>query len=531
MLPRQIPLHYLPPPDRYPGGFRLARLWLLLLSALILALWPQEGRGHEISTEPEQVPMEKLADLGLVATIDRLVQSQSGASGAYVLETGDEALLARAWLVANAEHHIDIMTLIWSLDRIGLQATDALLQAADRGVQVRILVDDFKVDRKAQTILLPLALHPRIEVRIYNPVLRVGVSWWQVLRNVFSDFRLVNQRLHNKSYLVDGRTGITGGRNMANEYFDYDQQYNFRDRDILVVGPVMDEMQDNFERFWGCTLAQPIETLMAAKLKQFPPERVQTILDDLRRSAEGLIDGTPVVREALQDQPRRFAELLNSMTWNEIRFISDHPWKNAQEGLSGGGVMLTELTALISEARQRITIQSPYLILPPGGMRLTERLETGVQVRISTNSLAATDDIRTFSGYSKQRPQLLASGFQIREYRPDPAIMEELIARFDDLQRAGPPIFTLHAKTIVVDGETLFIGTFNIDPRAANLNTEEGIIVRDHSLARLVEQQIERDMLPENSWDPAQQNPDLQADWWRRFKHRFFRLFPLEPLL
>lgn len=193
--------------------------------------------------------------------------------------------------------------------------------------------------------------------------------------------------------------------------------------------------------------------------------------------------------------------------------------------------MLTELTALISEARQRITIQSPYMILPPGGMRLTERLAAGVQVHVSTNSLASTDDIRTYSGYSKQRPQLLAAGFHLREFRPNPAAMEDLVRRFDDLQRAGPPIFTVHAKTIVIDGETLFIGTFNIDPRAANLNTEEGIIVRDRRLARLVEEQIERDMLPENSWDPAQERPDHQADWWRRFKHRFFRLFPLEPLL
>jgi cardiolipin synthase C len=503
----------------------------MLMSILLFAMLPQETAGQEPALNAGAVPVEKLADLGLVATIDRLLLKHGGASGAYVLETGDEALLARAWLVANAEQSIDIMTLIWSLDRIGLQATDALLQAADRGVRVRILVDDFKVDRQAQDLLLPLALHPQVEVRIYNPVLRVGVSWWEVLRNVFSDFRLVNQRLHNKSHVVDGRIGITGGRNMANEYFDYDQQYNFRDRDILVLGPVVDAMQDNFERFWGSMLARPIEELMASKIDDFPAERVHLILAGLRGSAEKLVSRTPVIREALEDQPRRFAELLNNMAWNDIRFISDHPWKNAQKGLSGGGVMLTELTALISEAQQRITIQSPYLILPSGGMRLTERRAAGIEVRISTNSLASTDDIRTFSGYSKQRRQLLAAGFEIREFRPNPAIMEDLVRRFDDLQRAGPPIFTVHAKTIVIDGKTLFIGTFNIDPRAANLNTEEGIIVHDAHLARLVEEQIERDMLPENSWDPAQQNPDRHADRWRRFKHRFFRLFPLEPLL
>jgi putative cardiolipin synthase len=154
-----------------------------------------------------------------------------------------------------------------------------------------------------------------------------------------------------------------------------------------------------------------------------------------------------------------------------------------------------------------------------------------VIIRISTNSLASTDDIRTFSGYSKQRKKLLQAGFDIREFRPDPAIERELVRRYRDLERLGSPIFSLHAKTLVIDGETVFIGTFNIDPRSANLNTEEGVIIKDRELAMQIEERIETEMLPENSWNPRFERTDRHAGPWRRIKNWFFRLFPLDPIL
>jgi cardiolipin synthase C len=460
-----------------------------------------------------------------------LIEAQHGASGAYVLESGDEALLVRGWMLDNAGETIDIMTLIWSLDRIGLPMTGMLLLAAERGVKVRILVDDFMVDRHTQEILLALNHHLNIQVRIYNPLISVGVSPLRLIYNVVTDFRMVNQRLHNKSFIIDGLAGITGGRNMASEYFDYDQEYNFRDRDILVVGPVAGDMVENFNDFWGNPLARPLELLLAEQLKDFPLQKIEQTMDELRQETEGLARATPVIREALADQPRRMGMIFEHMYWNDIRFISDTPYKNKSGCLRGGGRMLEELTELFGSARNRITIQSPYLILPQNGMGLFEKLAEGVEIRISTNSLASTDDTRTFSGYSKQRRRLLEKGFDIREFRPDPEIQQDLIRRFRDLEQFGPPIFSMHAKTIVIDGEILFIGTFNIDPRAANLNTEEGVIIRDPELAKEVEKRIKMDMLPENSWNPREENPDHFAGWWRQFKNSFFRLFPLDPIL
>ncbi len=451
-------------------------------------------------------------------------------SGVYVLEKGDEALLSRFRLFNSAEQSIEILTLIWSLDRIGLLATEALLRAADRGVKVRMLVDDFHINPYAQEILLALSLHPNIEIRVYNPLIRVGVSFPRRVYNLFSQFRLFNQRLHNKSLIVDGLAGITGGRNIADEYYDYDQDYNFRDRDILVVGAVVADMRRNFEAFWNCSLSRPMEELLAHRLDEFTDPVVERIYEEMRACARDMTAQTPVVREALADQPRRFAAILDQLVWNEVRYVSDYPWKNKSRRLDAGGLMRQEIEAAIASARERIVIQSPYFILPKGGLGLFEKLEEGVKVRVSTNSLASTDNIATFAGYQRHRRRYLAAGMEIREFRPDPPIAKELIRRFRALEESGP-IFTMHSKTLVIDGELLYIGTYNIDPRAANLNTEDGVFIRHPELARQVEERIEADMLPENSWNPAEENPDRHAPMLRRIGTFFLRLLPLEPLL
>jgi putative cardiolipin synthase len=186
---------------------------------------------------------------------------------------------------------------------------------------------------------------------------------------------------------------------------------------------------------------------------------------------------------------------------------------------------------VLSQARQRITIQSPYLVMPEGGIEFfRELVERGVDVSISTNSLASTDNLQAFSGYSKQRKELLAAGIKVYEFRPDPAVRRELIERHAELENSSP-MFAIHAKTLVVDGRTLFIGTFNLDPRSANLNTEVGVLISDAGLAGEVEDSIRTDMRTENSWDAGVDDPDAQASLAKRVKLRFWKLFPLEPIL
>jgi len=466
----------------------------------------------------------------LGTTVQPLLAAHTGRSGAYVLEKGEEALLARAWLADHATKSIDIQYFIWSTDNIGILASEALLRAAERGVKVRVLVDDLLIDAPPEA-MLALALHPNIDVRIYNPMLTVGTSKLKRVGNVVTGLRNVNQRMHDKTALFDGLIGITGGRNMADEYFDYDHEYNFRDRDMLVMGPVVADMEASFDRFWGSTLAVPVEKLLPKELKKITPARMRTVYADLHAYAAREENFAPEVRENVRTIPRRFDGLLREMVWDEVRFISDLPGKNdGSHGLGGGGRTTEALAALLKKAKKRVTIQSPYLVMPKGALELFRDLvKSGVEVRIVTNSLASTDNLQAFSGYRKQRASILKSGIKVYEFKPDPAIRRELIERYPKLEKTAP-IFAIHAKTMVIDGETLFVGTFNFDPRSANLNTEVGVLVANPKLAGEVERNIQRDMSPENSWNAAE-NPDRFASSEKRRKLRFWKAMPLEQLL
>lgn len=467
-------------------------------------------------------------------SVSRLVQDvvseHGGQTGLYVLEKGEESLLARAWLADHAEATIDIQYFIWSTDNIGILASESLLRAAERGVRARVLVDDLLIDAPPDA-LLALALHPNIDIRIYNPKVTVGTSGAERIFNVVTALRAVNQRMHDKTALFDGVVGITGGRNMADEYFDYDHRYNFRDRDVLVMGPAVTEMEESFERFWTSSQAVPVEELLTRQLKKITPERMAAIYADLHEYAANPENFAPEVRDSLLGLPQKFDGLLSDMVWADVRFLCDMPGKNDRKGgLSGGGLITTELADLLQKAKKRVTIQSPYLIMPDGGLDLFRQLvDQGVEVRISTNSLSSTDNLMAFSGYRKQRKRILKSGIKVYEFKPDPAIRSTLIERYPKLEKSAP-VFALHAKSLVIDGETLFIGTFNLDPRSANLNTEVGILVRNPWLAEQVERQIEQDMLPENSWDAAD-NPDRFASAAKRRKVQLLKILPLKPLL
>ena len=186
---------------------------------------------------------------GLSAQLAGLDSVRSIKTGVYTLEEGDNSMIARAWLCESAEKTIDIQYFIFSADNIGLIAIDYLLRAADRGVKIRMIVDDIMVDADADE-LLALDAHPNLEIKIYNPVANVGKNLPKKLHSLITDFRDFNQRMHNKTFIVDGQVVITGGRNIADEYFDYDHEYNFRDRDVLLMGPVVSEINDSFELFW-----------------------------------------------------------------------------------------------------------------------------------------------------------------------------------------------------------------------------------------------------------------------------------------
>lgn len=468
--------------------------------------------------------------------VDGLITDHVGQSGIYVLDTGEEALLSRAWLVDHAQHSIDVQYFIWSSDNIGILATEALLRAAERGVHVRVIVDDLLIDAPDK-YLLALAKHPNIDIRIYNPKHSVGTPLHKRTLNLITDFRGVNQRMHDKTFMVDGKFAITGGRNMADEYFDYNREYNFRDRDALLLGEVVKSMENSFDNFWKSDLSVRVEELydgfgLMQKNVSVGDVEIKQIYRELHSYANLPENFAPEVRSAIVLAHAAFERMTEAVIWGDVKFISDQPGKNdSRLSLGGGGKTTTALAQLVKDAKNHIVIQSPYLVLSSQAIDLfRDAIARGVSVRINTNSLASTDNLQAFSGYRKQRKALLKMGLEIYEYKPNPEVQQQLMQSVVE-RKTAMPVFALHAKTMVVDSKIVYIGTFNLDPRSENLNTEVGVVVQNEGLARTVEASIETDMLPRNSWSAAKDDPDQYVPLAKRSKVRFWQNMPIKPLL
>lgn len=474
-------------------------------------------------------------DANPLAYLEEQVASHPGQSGIYVLESSEEALIARAWLTEQARESIDVQYFIWSTDNIGILAAEALLRAAERGVRVRVLVDDFMMEAPDRS-LLAMAAHPGIAIRIYNPNTSVGVSFLEKTWNALTDLRGVNQRMHDKTFVVDGKVAITGGRNMAAEYYDYHHQYNFRDRDVLLAGQVLADLSASFERFWASDLSAAVESL-GENGTGLSESEVLEVHGQLHAYAKDPGNFAPSVRRAVESAATSFPRLARQATWGRIDFVCDDPGKNdGSDGLGGGGRSTRTLARLVAGASRSIVIQSPYLVLSDAALRLFRNArERGVRIRVSTNSLASTDNLQAFAGYRNQRDQLLAMGLEIYEYRPDaqtPRLtrQSELVG---DLPAADhpSPIFGLHAKSMVVDSVIAYVGTFNLDPRSENLNTEVGVVVHEPAMARRLEAAIEDDMRPANSWDAARDHPDGYVPASKRRWVRFWQWMPIRSFL
>ena len=451
-----------------------------------------------------------------------------GHTGVLLLERGASALIARAWLMQHATKRIDAQYFIFSADNTGLVATDALLVAAERGVKVRLLVDDTLVHGDPE-ILHALATHPNAEVRIYNPVINVGKSTTQKVKNVLSDFRGVNQRMHNKLFVVDGRVAVTGGRNIAAEYFDMEHTSNFRDRDVLLVEGEVADAQASFELFWSHPLAQPVQDLLGQPLP-YRSERIWRALHQYGCNPDNFL---PMLRDRIAAVPaslrQRVGEGQLSLV-ERVDYISDVPGKNALGTLTGGGISTDALIALVRGARESVVIQSPYLVTTELGLGVfREAEERGVQVRILTNSLAATDNVLAFAGYRRGSDALLAAGVELFESKPNMAAQQELMN--GPLAQRYNSQMALHAKSMVIDGKVSVVGSFNLDPRSANLNTESVTVIYSEAVARHLLQRMETEMGPGNAWQITEDfNPEKEAPLRRRISVFFARLAPLSLL-
>jgi putative cardiolipin synthase len=465
--------------------------------------------------------------LNLTHELKSLADSMRGKTGVYVLEDGGGSLVARAWLTEYAEQTIDIQYFIFSPDNVGLIACDYLVRAADRGVKVRLLVDDVMVEAGVHEILT-LDSHKNISIKIYNPGVNLGKNIYEKVKKFATGFRSANQRMHNKTFIVDGKVVITGGRNIADEYFDYDHEYNFRDRDVLLLGKKAGDVEKSFEEFWNSQLSVPVFDLVEEEEKNYSDT---SRFDRLHRYACNPENFWPQVRERITHLPEAFSALRDSgIVWvNLVSFVSDVPGKNnGNSGLSAGGISTDTLINLVKRATKSIDIQSPYLITTElSRAAFRGAVDRGVKIRILTNSMASTDNMEAFSGYQRDRKALLKTGVKIYEFRPDAAERFKVMTGALQEKLNFTPIFGLHAKSMIVDGEIAVIGTFNLDPRSANLNTECVTVIHSKKIASKVLKGMENEFLPENSWETTNDfNPDAEASTQKRVKVFSRRMVP-----
>ncbi|RKR12315.1 phosphatidylserine/phosphatidylglycerophosphate/cardiolipin synthase-like enzyme [Maribacter vaceletii] len=470
--------------------------------------------------------------ISLSAALKEVKPLMQDKTGVYVLEDGGTAMVTRAWLCEYAEKSIDIQYFIFSTDNIGLIASDYLVRAADRGVKVRLLIDDIMVDGGFKDIL-SLNAHENIEIRIYNPGVNLGKNIFQKIGKFATDFRSANQRMHNKTFVVDKQVVITGGRNIADEYFDYDHEYNFRDRDVLLLGKETKQINTSFQQFWDSDLSVP-----AIELTDTLPEELndKDRFSKLHEYACNPENFWPQVREKIQNLPQVFKSLKESdkLVWTDsVSFVSDFPGKNdGESGLGGGGITTSKLLKLVKSAKKSIEIQTPYLITSELGKNLfKEVVERGVKVRILTNSLASTDNVEAFSSYQTDREALLETGVKIYEFKPDAAEQTKIMTGALQEELDYKPTFGLHAKSMVIDGKTTIIGTFNLDPRSANLNTECITIINSKEITKFVLEGMEEEFKPENSWHiTLDYNPDSEVSNYKRLKTWTRKILPKDIL-
>jgi phosphatidylserine/phosphatidylglycerophosphate/cardiolipin synthase-like enzyme len=440
-------------------------------------------------------------------------------TGVIVLEDGAGSMVSRAWLTEYAEKTIDIQYFIFSMDNIGLIACDYLVRAADRGVKVRILVDDIMVDADIDDVLM-LNSHENIEIKIYNPGVNLGKNVFEKVQKFLTDFRSANQRMHNKTFTVDGNIVITGGRNIADEYFYYDHEFNFRDRDVLLIGQATSSVARSFENYWSNSLSVSVSKLSDSSQDYSDPSR----FDQLHEYACNPKNFSPEVRKRLLQIPQLFSDLESNgqVHWvDDVQFVSDIPGKNdGTHGLEGGGVSTHTLAELVRNAKRSIVIQTPYLITTEDSRTLfKEAVDRGVNIRILTNSLASTDNLEAFSAFQSTREELLKTGVEIFEFRPDGKRSMNIMNGELHAKTENPPIFGLHAKSMVIDEETIVIGTFNLDPRSTNLNTECITIIRSAQVAKEVLKEMEEEFKPENAWRTTlDSNPDDNVSMMKRAK-------------
>jgi putative cardiolipin synthase len=420
----------------------------------------------------------------------------SGQSGFRLLTLNTNALLSRIVLAEKARQSIDLQTYIFEDDDTGRLVAQALVKAADRGVRVRLLVDDITKRDASARLFEALEAHPNIEVRLFNPFRSRSPGTLSRAAQMLVEFRRLNRRMHNKSFIVDNQVAIVGGRNIADDYFDAAERNNYRDLDLLAVGPVVPQASRAFDRYWNDEATLPASGWQDARSTPADLDKARReIAATVREFADS--DYAQVAVAELPDGPT--ADRAGDWFWGTAVMTADQPEKidaQVDDGRSESPELLIapKVKELMYGAKSELLVLSPYFV-PSRDDRaaLVGLAGRQVAVKIATNSLASTDQPAVHSAYGPMRKELLAGGVQLFELKPRAGVKQTGA-------QAGEGGVTLHAKSFVVDGRVVFVGSMNMDRRSALLNTEQGIVVDSPALARAVAQFFSTVTLPANAW-------------------------------
>lgn len=474
-----------------------------------------------------------------------------GTSGFKLLPVGIDSFLLRMEMAGAAERTLDVQYFLIQSDDTGQLLIGELLKAAERGVRVRVLLDDAgSFGRDAP--IRALAGYPNIELRLFNPFAYRGNVELLHYAELVADAARLNYRMHNKLFVVDNEIGIVGGRNIGDEYFQGGLDFEFGDYDVIAAGPIVREISKSFDAFWNSPMAIPIAAFPGDRPSPQDLEKYRSTLDAHR--AYMVAANAPYMRKLAAGEP--LAAMLSgktSLVWSRAELIYDSPEKaKVQNGEQGGRLLRNRLGEVSWKVNSELIIVSPYLVPGPAGMKFFEELrERNVRVRILTNSLASSDVPIVHSGYQAVRAPLLEKGVELYEVRP---ALGQPVVRGGPLKSSSSGRYALHAKVFVFDRQRVFIGSMNLDQRSLHINTEIGLIIDSPELARQIAQRFADIAQPANSYvltlGDADANGQRRLVWrtledgrpvdydhepattlWQRLQVEMLSILPIDGLL
>lgn len=479
------------------------------------------------------VSLAPSANTALANAIRPLTTNQPDAqAGFHPLADGIDALSYRLLLAARAEQSIDVQYYLIKNDLVGRVFVNSLLRAADRGVRVRILLDDV-FTKGYDAGMAALDGHSNIEIRIFNPFHRGAAG--RAL-SAATGFGRINRRMHNKSFTVDGQITIIGGRNIADEYFGAREDSKFGDLDVVGIGPIVGDVSAMFDSYWNHETALPVPAFIRGQ------DRSEAARDRLRESLATTLDTAKTSKYGEATAARIIEQIDNredAFSWAPYALVYDSPDKGVRKKAGEAGSVLAPLADALVAANRDVLVISPYFVPRKGGIEVFSEIRArGVDVTIITNSLAANNQFTVHSGYAPSRKPLLRNGIDIYEVRPDAEVRGTEYVDSSDARA------TLHTKAFIVDRERVFIGSFNFDPRSANINTEMGVIIDDPELATFFADRVAQ-ALPTQAYELFLNNDgelrwrgtesvfrkEPETSWWQRLRANIVRMLPVRGQL